>query len=137
MKNLPWVGEHSSNKLAWVLAAALFGAVGVSRLESQSALTYSLEESDADLVATLLSHDVISLVVKADDGNLVRFAVDESSQVPAGLVAGNRVVVGYKSDLAKGRYRVVRVRIPSAPVEPGSTTPPPPLPDVEPQRPTP
>jgi hypothetical protein len=76
------------------------------------------------LTATLVSMDGAALVVRADDGTLVPFRLDNESTVPAGLVPGTRVTVRYEP--LEAGYRVDSVGIPRIPSDPDATTEPPP-----------
>src|SRR5262245_1751246 len=77
------------------------------------------------LTATLVSLGGMSLVVRADNGTLVPFVLDNDSTVPAGLVQGTRVAVRYEPVEGVG-YRVDTVGIPRIPSDPDASTEPPP-----------
>jgi hypothetical protein len=77
------------------------------------------------LTATLVSLGGTSLVVRADNGTLVPFVLDNDSTVPAGLVQGTRVSVRYEPVEGVG-YRVDTVNIPRIPSDPDASTEPPP-----------
>jgi len=77
------------------------------------------------LTATLVSLGGMSLVVRADNGTLVPFVLDNDSTVPAGLVQGTRVTVRYDPVEGIG-YRVDTVGIPRIPSDPDASTEPPP-----------
>src|SRR5262245_3117171 len=77
------------------------------------------------LTATLVSLGGTSLVVRADNGTLVPFVLDNDSTVPAGLVQGTRVIVRYEPVEGVG-YRVDTVGIPRIPTDPDASTEPPP-----------
>jgi hypothetical protein len=77
------------------------------------------------LTATLVSLGGTALVVRADNGTLVPFVLDNDSTVPAGLVQGTRVTVRYEPVEGIG-YRVDTVGIPRIPSDPDASTEPPP-----------
>ena len=77
------------------------------------------------LTATLVALGGMSLVVRADNGTLVPFVLDNDSTVPAGLVQGTRVTVRYEPVEGVG-YRVATVGIPRIPSDPDASTEPPP-----------
>jgi hypothetical protein len=99
---------------AWALAAL----VGAQPLDKPGTASRSF-------TATVASADAFKLVLRADNGKLVTFPVDDPWTIPAGLVPGTRVTVRY--DAADDGYRLVAVKIASGPIEPGSTTEPPDL----------
>jgi len=86
-----------------------------------------------DFTATVASSDTLHLVLRADNGTLVTFPIEDPRAVPA-LVPGTRVTVRYeRSD--DGGYRLLGVRIAAGPIEPGATTDPPGGDAAEPQPP--
>lgn len=112
-------------RLALVLAAVLAGTM---RLEAQVGLPpQAFEAAGGSLTATMISADATAFIVRADNGAIVTFYVDNASSIPAGLVPGSRVTVRYDA-LGGNRYRVASVGIPRIPFDPGSTTEPPPQP---------
>src|SRR5262245_58933705 len=76
---------------------------------------------------TVASADSFALVVRADNGKLVTFPIEEPFRVPAGLVPGTRVTVRYEI-VDRSRYRLVGVKIAGGPIEHDSTTEPPAVP---------
>jgi len=109
----------------FVLAAALLPAAGLAAQSGLPPQPFEAARANGALTATLVSIDATRLVVQADNGEVVTFVVDATSSIPPGLVPGSRVSVRY--DVADGdRYRVASVGIPKIPLEPGSTTDPPP-----------
>lgn len=91
------------------------------------------EARDGVFVGTLIASDPTRLVVRADGGDDVAFAVDPQSNVPAGFVRGIRVAVRFEV-LSDGRYRATSVSPPRIPSEPGAvnTLPMPPEPALSP-----
>jgi len=114
-------------RLACILAAL---ATSAARLAAQPTFSpqVNLREprpaTAGGLTATLVSMDGTSLVVRADNGTLVPFRLDNESTVPAGLVPGTRVTVRYEP--LEAGYRVDTVGIPRIPSDPDATTEPPP-----------
>ncbi|HJS59130.1 MAG TPA: hypothetical protein VKA01_13595 [Vicinamibacteria bacterium] len=72
---------------------------------------------------TVASADAFRLVLRADNGTLVSFAIEDPAAVPAGLVPGMRITVRYEATEGEPD-RLVGVRIASGPLEGGSTDPP-------------
>lgn len=83
-----------------------------------------LDRAGTPFTATVASSDTFALVLRADNGTLVKFPIEDPWIVPAGLVPGTRVTVRYEV-IEGNRYRLVGVKIASSPMEHGSTTDPP------------
>ena len=71
---------------------------------------------DGAFVGTFVAADGTSLVVRADDGDQVRFLVDRETDMPAGFVAGTRVLVRFEV-LEDRSYRAASVSPPRIPLE--------------------
>ena len=71
---------------------------------------------DGAFVGTFVAADGTSLVVRADDGDQVTFLVDRETDMPAGFVAGTRVLVRFEV-LEDRRYRAASVSPPRIPLE--------------------
>lgn len=83
-----------------------------------------LDRPGEAFTGTVASADAFRLVLRADNGTLVSFAIEDPAAVPAGLVPGMRITVRYEA--AEGEpYRLVGVKIAAGPIEGGSTTDPP------------
>jgi hypothetical protein len=89
-----------------------------------AAVAQPLDRPGTAFTGTVASADAFRLVLRADNGVLVSFAIEDPTTVPAGLVSGMRVTVRYEKADGQG-YRLVGVKIASEPIEPGSTTDPP------------
>jgi hypothetical protein len=83
-----------------------------------------LDRSGEAFTGTVASADAFKLVLRADNGTLVSFAIEDPAAVPAGLVPGLRITVRYEAPEGEP-YRLIGVRIASGPIEGGSTTDPP------------
>ena len=86
----------------------------------------SLDRAGIGFTGTIASVDSFALIVRADNGKLVTFPIEEPFRVPEGLVPGTRITVRYEV-VDRTRYRLVGVKIASAPMEHDSTTEPPAL----------
>lgn len=102
--------------LCWVSALAA----------GHEARAQPLDRAGTAFTATVASSDTFALVLRADNGTLVRFPIEDPWTVPAGLVPGTRVTVRYEV-IDGNHYRLIGVKIASTPMEPGSTTDPPTL----------
>jgi hypothetical protein len=87
-----------------------------SPLQAQSSLPIQPrpEPPTATLVGTVVSSTGTALVVRTDQGPEITLDVDNTSTVPAGLIAGTRVLVRYQV-LDGGHLHVVSVDLPRAP----------------------
>ena len=83
-----------------------------------------LDRPGEAFTGTVASADAFKLVLRADNGTLVSFAIEDPAGVPAGLVPGMRITVRYEATEGEP-YRLVGVKIASGPIEGGSTTDPP------------
>jgi hypothetical protein len=87
---------------------------------------------DGVFIGTFLSADGASLVVNADNGDVVTLVLDSKSDLPAGFVAGTRVAVRFQA-LDNRRYRVVSVSPPRIPPDAGALNTLPSWPEPEPE----
>ena len=98
-------------------------AVAWAGLSATLAGAQPLDRSGEAFTGSVASADAFRLVLRADNGTLVSFAIEDPAAVPAGLVPGMRITVRYEA--AEGEpYRLVGVKIASGPIEGGSTDPP-------------
>ena len=103
---------------------ALLATVAWAGLSATFAGAQPLDRPGEAFTGTVASADAFRLVLRADNGTLVSFAIEEPAAVPAGLVPGMRITVRYQA--AEGEpHRLVGVKIASGPIEGGSTTDPP------------
>jgi hypothetical protein len=114
------LSRWSNLALAGLLVCAVVPA-SAPRLRAQP-----LDLAGIGFTGTVASADSFALVVRADNGKLVTFPIEEPFRVPAGLVPGMRVTVRYEV-VDDNRYRLVGVKIASGPMDRDSTTEPPDL----------
>lgn len=112
------------SRWAGLALACAFGCASV--FSGRVVRAQSLDRPGIGFTGTIASVDSFALVVRADNGTLVTFPIEEPFRVPAGLVPGTRITVRYEV-VDRTRYRLVGVRIASGPMAHGSTTEPPAL----------
>jgi len=79
-------------------------------------------QTEQTVTGTVVSSTPSQVVVKADDGRELTFAVDAQSVVPAGLAANNAVTVTYH-DMGGGTLHAARVTSSAADTMPNTTAP--------------
>jgi hypothetical protein len=110
----------------WVSLALACAFGFASSFSGRVVRAQSLDRAGIGFTGTIASVDSFALVVRADNGKLVTFPIEEPFRVPEGLVPGTRITVRYEV-VDRTRYRLVGVKIASAPMEHDSTTEPPAL----------
>lgn len=88
------------------------------------AVAQPADKTSSEFTGTVVTANAFQLVLRADNGAVVSFAIEDPAGVPAGLVAGLRVTVAYEATPGAAN-RLVGVKIASGPFESGSTTDPP------------